>query len=192
MENKWLDQIAENFNTPFPEAETLEEYLDKIIPLVKANSEDLREEEFYTDKPWVEVQDNENFHELVFHFFSPKPNEDEIDREYLKTIDGKVWQGKWRYVGNKIFLGDDSYSDTRVYELAFMDNEFMVLKLLANPKKFTTEKKSKYFVLTVEKLGRKLEWLDLMRHLFEKYQSNNLIYYIIAVIIAMIIIMLLS
>lgn len=192
MENKLFDRISELFNTPFPEAETLSEYLDKVIPLVKEHSEDLREEQFYTNKPWVEVQDNENFHELVFHFFSPKPNEDDIEQEYLRTIDGEVWRGKWRYVGNKIFIGDDDYDDTKVYELAFMDGEFMILKLLANPKKFVAEKKPKYFVLTVEKLGRKLEWLDLVRHLFEKYQSNNLIYYIIAIFIALIVIMLLS
>lgn len=194
MENKLLDRIAENFNTPFPEAESLEEYLDKILPLVVAESEDLREEQFYTNKPWVEVQDNENFHELVFHFFSPqpKPEDEELDREYLRTEDGKVTQGKYRYVGNKIFIGDEDYKEMWVYELAFMDDEFMILKLLANPKKFVGEGKPKYFVLTAEKLGRRLEWYDLMRHLFEKYQSNNLVYYLIAVFIAIIAIMLFS
>lgn len=192
MENRWLDRIAESFNTPFPEAETLEEYLDQILPLVRGDSEDLREEEFYTNKPWVEVQDNENFHELVFHFFSPKPAEEGVDREYLRTVDGKVWQGKWRYVGNKIFIGDAAYEDTKVYELAFLDSDFMVMKLLANPKKFVGGDEVKYFVLTVEKLGRRMEWYDLMRYLFEKYQSNNLIYYVIAIFIAIIIIMIIS
>ena len=192
MENKLLDRIAESFNTPFPEAESLEEYLDKILPMVGSNSEDLREEAFYTNKPWVEVQDNENFHELVFHFFSPRPNEDDLDREYIKTVDGRAQQGMYRYVGNKMFIGDDGYQNTNVYELAFMDDEFMILKLLANPKKFVTENTDKYFVLTVERLGRRLEWYDLMRHLFEKYQSNNLTYYLIAVFIAIIVIMLIS
>jgi hypothetical protein len=192
LENKLLDRIAESFNTPFPEAESLEEYLDKILPMVGSNSEDLREEEFYTNKPWVEVQDNENFHELVFHFFSPRPNEDDLDREYIKTVDGRAQQGTYRYVGNKMFIGDDGYQNTNVYELAFMDEEFMILKLLANPKKFVTGNADKYFVLTVERLGRRLEWYDLMRHLFEKYQSNNLTYYLIAVFIAIIVIMLIS
>lgn len=192
MENKLLDRIAESFNTPFPEAESMEDYLDKILPMVGSNSEDLREEGFYTNKPWVEVQDNENFHELVFHFFSPRPNEDDLDREYIKTIDGTARQGMYRYVGNKMFIGDDGYQNTNVYELAFMDDEFMILKLLANPKKFVAENRDKYFVLTTERLGRRLEWYDLMRHLFEKYQSNNLTYYFIAIFIAIIIIMLIS
>lgn len=191
MENKLLDRIAESFNTPFPEAESMEEYLDKILPIVGSNSEDLREEEFYTNKPWVEVQDNENFHELVFHFFSPMPSEG-VDREYIKTIDGKAMQGMYRYVGNKMFIGDDGYSNTNVYELAFMDSEFMILKLLANPKTFVAGGRDKYFVLTIERLGRRLEWYDLMRHLFEKYQSNNLTYYLIAIFIAIIVIMLIS
>lgn len=191
MENKLLDRIAESFNTPFPEAESMQEYLDKILPIVGSNSEDLREEDFYTNKPWVEVRDDENFHELVFHFFSPLPSEG-LDREYIRTIDGRAMQGMYRYVGNKLFIGDDGYSNTNVYELAFMDEEFMILKLLANPKKFVAENQPKYFVLTAERLGRRLEWYDLMRHLFEKYQSNNLTYYLIAIFIAIIVIMLIS
>ncbi len=196
MENKIFDRISELFNTPFPKEETFDAYLDKVIPLVRSNSGNLKEEHFYTNKSWVEVQGNENFHELVFHFFSPKPklleDGEAIELEYLKSTDGEVWQGKWRYVENKIFIGDEDYQDTKVYELAFLDNEFMILKLLANPKKFIVEKKDKYFVMVIEKLGRKLEWLDLVKHLFEKYQGNHLIYYIIPILIAMIMILLLS
>lgn len=193
METKFFDSIAELFNTQtFPEGNaTLDEYLDDVIGIVKGNSDDLREEGVYTNKPWVEVRDDENFHELVFHFFSPQPTEDE-DKEYLRTVDGEVEQGKWRYVGNKLFIGDEDYDKTLVYELAFMDSEFMILKLLANPKKFSQENTPKYFVLAVEKLGRKLEWLDLVKYLFEKYQSNNLTFYLIAIFIVLIALILVS
>lgn len=193
MENKLIDRIADLFNTQqFPEGHTtLDEYLDDVIGIVKGNSDDLREESVYTNKPWVEVRDDENFHELVFHFFSPQPAEDE-DKEYLKTVDGEVEQGKWRYVGNKLFIGDEDYDKTKVYELAFLDGEFMILKLLANPKKLSEDNTSKYFVLAAEKIGRKLEWLDLVKHLFEKYQSNNLTYYLVAIFIVLIALILVS
>lgn len=156
----------------------------------------MKEQKFYINKSWVEVQDKEDFHELVVHFFSPKPELVEdgevIEWEYLRSTDGEVWQGRWRYVGNKLFIGDEDYEDTKVYELAFLDNEFMILKLLANPRKFIAEKKNKYFVLTIEKLGRKLEWLDLVKHLFQKYHTSNYMYYLIAVLIALIVIVLLA
>lgn len=201
MENKLFDWIADYFNTPFPEAETLAESIDRIIPEIRAHSEDLREEHFYTNKPWMEVRDDENFHELVIHFFNPALNpkpaeedgdEDFTEREYLRTTDGDVWRGKWRYVHNKILIGDEDYEETKAYELVFMDNEFMILRLLANPKRFLTEEKNKYFVLALEPLGRRMEWYDLMRYLFEKHQSNTLVYYIIAIFIAIIAIMLIS
>lgn len=195
MENKVFDRISELFNTPFPKAQTFEAYLDKVIPLVKSNSKNLKGKQFYINKGWVEVQDNEKFHELVFHFFSPKPELEEdgevIEWEYLRSTDGEVWQGRWRYVDNKLFIGDEDYQDTKVYELAFLDDEFMILKLLANPKKLVEEKKNKYFVMVIERLGRKLEWLDLVKYLFEKYKVNNLIYYVILILIVMIIILLL-
>src|SRR5690606_28439187 len=144
LENKLIDQISEIFNTPFPEADSLTGYLDKVVPLVKANGEDLREEKFYTNKSWMEIQDNENFHNVVLHFFSSsqRANDDEeiVEREYLKTTDGDVWRGKWRRMdSNLMMIGDDDYEDAKLYELVFMDNEFLILKLLANPKKLSAE-----------------------------------------------------
>lgn len=196
MESKLFDRISVLFKTPFPEANNLDGYLDKILPLIASESKKLEPREFYSSKDWVEVRESEDFHELVFHFFSPKPvqevNGEELEWEYLKSIDGEAWQGRWRYVNNKIFIGDEEYTDTKVYELAFLDNEFMILRLLANPKKFTTENKSKYFLMTVEKLGRRLEWLDLVKYLFDKYHSLNINLYIIVILTALIIAVLLS
>lgn len=188
VENKLFDQIAEALNPQIPEAEDLTGYLDQIVPLIRGSSEDLREEEFYVNRPWVEVQDNENFHELVFHFFSPQPgHEDIVDREYLKTVDGQVWSGKYRYVGNKMFIDDDHYDSSRVYELAFLDDEFFILQLLANPRKFTAGGDAKYFIMVSERLGRRLEWRELMEHLFRKYQNNNNFYIMLTMIVILII-----
>lgn len=175
-------------NPQMPEAETLQEYLDMIIPLIRSDSEDLREEEFYVNRPWVEIQDDENFHELVFHFFSPKPgHEDDVDREYLKTVDGEVWPGQWRYVGNKMFISDAHVESSRVYELAFLDDEFFIFTLLANPRRFTAGGDEKYLIMASERLGRQLEWRELMEHLFRKYQNNNNFYIMLTMIVIMII-----
>lgn len=196
MESKLFDRISALFKTPFPEANSLDEYLDKILPRIASHSKRLEPKDFYTSKDWVEVRESEEFHELLFHFFSPKSKqeagEEEIEWEYLRSTDGEVWQGLWRYVNNKMFIGDEEYTDTKVYELAFLDTEFMILKLLANPRKIIAEKKSKYFILTIEKLGRKLEWLDLVKYLFNKYHTVNLNIYIIVIVLALIIAVLLS
>lgn len=189
MEGKVLDRIAQAFNPEKPEADTLDGYLDQILPLIKKWSEDLREEEFYVGKHWVEVRDDEKFHELRLHIFNS-------ENEYLRSSDGSLFTGEWRYAGNKLMIGkkvieneneEDQGEAGKVYELAFMDDEFIIAKLLANPRLIRDSGESGYLVLVKESYGRKLEWRELAEMLFTKYQNNNSFYITVSIIILLII-----
>ena len=181
MESKFLDRIANAFNVEIPPAESMDGYLDKILPVIRPQSEDLREEKFYVGRHWVEVRDDEEFHELIFHVFNE-------DNEYIKSTDGEVWFGKWRYLGNKLIFGkldpDDEDPTGEAFELAFLDPEFFIMKKLNSPLKFEPNKK--YFVLVTEPLARRIEWKDLMHMLFDKYRNNSNFYIMIVLIVLLI------
>lgn len=167
-----------------PQAASLDGYLDKIIPVVRPWSEDLREQQFYVGRHWIEVRDDEKFHELVLHIF----NEGD---EYLKSIDGDIEAGSWRVLGNKLVFGIGGAEE--VFELAFMDPEFFILKKHSSPKKIALMEQ-RYFVLVNEPIARKLEWRDIVELLFNKYRDNSssYIYISIAVVLLVVLILILS
>jgi hypothetical protein len=189
LESKWLDIVANAFNSEVPHADAMDDLIDKMIPLIRPHSEDLREVQFYVGKHWVEVRDDENFHELILHIFN-------ADEEYLLSDDGAVWFGKWRFLANKLIFGkldpDEEDPTGEAFELVFLDPEFFILKKLSNPLKF--ENNRKYFVLAAEHLARKLEWFELMQYLFNKYRNNNnfLIVIVLVVLLIFAIVMALS
>lgn len=170
MDNKFLDSIAKSFNTEMPAAETLDEYLDKVLGVVRPWSEDLKETSFYIGKHWIEVRDDEKFHSVVMHIFNE-------DGEYIRVVDGDLSSGEWRYLGNKLVFEDE------VFELAFMDPEFFILTKHGNPRKFGR----KYYVYVAERLAKKFTWRELVELLFNKYRDNNNFYLTISVIIILII-----
>ena len=178
MENKFLEKIAQQFNAELPHAESMDGYLDKLIPIVRPWGEDLREDNFYLNKPWMELRDEVTFHDAVLHFFNE-------GGEYLKSVNGDVTSGSWRYMpkANKLIL-EDGIGEGELYELAFMDGQFFVLKKHGNQTRLGHRK---YFVMVHESIGRRMEWRDTMELLFNKYRNNNNFYLMVAVIIMLII-----
>ncbi|MCB0552349.1 MAG: hypothetical protein KDD02_02270 [Phaeodactylibacter sp.] len=179
MDNKFLDKVASSLSVEMPHNETMDEYLDVILKAARPLSEDLREHKFYMNKPWLEFRDDEHFHDAVLHFFNE-------DHEYLRSINGDVEQGSWRYLesSNKmlISLGDES----ELYDLAFLDPEFFILSKHGDQQRL---KKAKYFVMLFEPVGRRLEWRDAMEKLFNKYRNNNSFYLTLVVVVLLIIVL---
>lgn len=165
-----------------PQAETLDGYLDRIIPTVRSWSEDLREEKFFVNKSWMEIRDDENFHEAVLHFFN-------AGGEYLISTDGDVTTGKWRYLdhSNKFIL-EPPKGEPELYELAFLDTQFFILKKHGDQVRLG---KRKYFVLVVEPLARKIEWKHVPELLFNQYRDTNNFYLVAGIVIVLIIIIIL-
>lgn len=171
MDNKFVDNIADAFNSNLPHAETMDDYLNKILPQIRPNSEDLREENYYIGKHWIEFRDEDDFHEVVMHVFNP-------DGEYIRVVDGEYATGDWRFLGNKFVI------DSReVFELAFLDGDFFILKKHGNPNAMNR----KYFVMIKEAVAKRVEWREALELLFNKYQNNNNFYVTISVIILLII-----
>ncbi|HMQ49384.1 MAG TPA: hypothetical protein PKA00_18045 [Saprospiraceae bacterium] len=173
MENKLLDRVSKSLSVELPEQDSLDDYLDEILKAVRPLSEDLREQKFYLNKSWLELRDDEHFHDAVLHFFHE-------GGEYLHSVNGDVSSGSWRFLdsSNKLMINDE------LFDLAFLDPEFFILSKHGDQQRL---KKAKYFVLVFEPIGRKLEWRDAMEKLFNKYRNSNSFYITLAIIILLII-----
>ncbi len=146
----------------------MDEYLDFIIPLVRPWGEDLYETEYYLDTRWLEIKDEDAFHESVLHIFRE-------EQEYLLSIDGNIARGEWRFLPKSNTLIIDQMAGgnavkSELFDLAFMNKNFFILKKHGDQLR---KGNPKYFVMGRENIVRGLEWRDVMELLFNRYRNNS-------------------
>ena len=161
MLNQFIQELRESFDVSLPERNSMSEYLDTIIPLIRASSEDINEIVNYSSeggKPWMEVRDDVSFNSVVLHFFNK-------NGEYLRSTNGDIFKGKWRTLpdSNKIIIDAGA---SELFELAYLDRNFFILKKHGN------HSHRKYFCMGSERLVRNIEWKDYVELLFSNYESN--------------------
>ncbi|MBR9922196.1 MAG: hypothetical protein GYB31_15260 [Bacteroidetes bacterium] len=153
------------------------QYLDHIIPLVRPWGEDIDEMEYYSQdggKPWMEIREDENFHDIILHFFND-------GGEYLKSVNGNITKGKWRILerSNKIIVetGGVSVKDkmnvSELYELAYLDGTFFILSKHGDHRKNPARK---YLTLGDERMMSDLIWRDYVEALFNTYRNKAILF----------------
>ena len=170
MEVPFIDKISRTFNLELPPAETMDEYLDNILPKIRPWSEDIYEfeEKGYFRRRWLEIRDTDHSHEALLHLFRE-------GKEYLYSIDGDIlFRGKWEALNDTNgFIIDklvnNSIAQSELYDLAFLNNDFFILKKHGDQ---VRKGNKKYFVMAREGVARNLEWRDVMELLFNTYRSN--------------------
>lgn len=175
-----MESVSKSLSAEMPHNETMDGYLNDILGVVRSLGEDLREEEFYLNKPWLEIRDSETFHHKILHFFND-------GGEYLQSVNGDVSEGSWRYMesSNKFMI---SMGGTELYELAFLDSEFFILSKHGDNKNLG---RRQYFVMLFEPVGRNLEWREAMEKLFNKYRNTNSFYITLTLVILVLVIIIL-
>lgn len=168
IENQFVDSLFRSFSLELPVLDSMDEYLDLIIPMVSPWGEDLYEEEYYLDTRWLEVRDEDTFHESVLHIFRE-------ENEYLNSIDGNIHKGKWRKLEKSNTLIIEQTAGTTVvkselYDLAFLNKDFFILRKHGDQQRKGFKK---YFVLGRESFIRDLEWRDVVELLFNRYRNNR-------------------
>ena len=168
LENKFLDSFTRSLSLELPVMDTLDEYLDLIIPLVRPWGEDLYEEEYYLETRWIEVRDDDTFHESVLHIFRD-------ENEYLHSIDGNIHRGIWRRLekSNTLIIeqtAGNTVVKSELYDLAFLNKDFFILKKHGDQKRKGFKK---YFLLGRESHIQDLEWRDVVELLFNRYRNNR-------------------
>lgn len=181
MASKFLQAITNTFQTPLPQANDLDKYLEEMLPQIESYSENLDQESLYLEHPWLEFRDDDYFHESILHFFNP-------EQEYLSSINGEVSFGYWRKMnqGKKLMIEN---GEGKLYELAFLDANFFILKIHGDNSPIG---KQKYVFLVKEEVGKNLEWNDAIELLHRSYKNGGgNLYQIIFVIIAILILLIL-
>jgi len=180
LENKITENLSRNFELPLPDGATMDQQLDQIIPKIRPWGEDLYEQEYYLDTRWLEIRDDEQFHESVLHIFRD-------ENEYLISIDGNITQGIWKILSkSNTFIIEKTVGDavitSELYDLAFLNKDFFILRKHGNQLR---KGGKKYFVLAREGSVRGLEWRDVMELLYNQYRNNSTwIVALIALIVA--------
>ncbi|MEO1515298.1 MAG: hypothetical protein AAFV95_09800 [Bacteroidota bacterium] len=176
-----MDKLFRSFSLELPQLETMDQYLDYILPLVRPWSEDLREQEYYLETRWKEIRDDDQFHEDILHIFR-------VENEYLLSMDGNISKGQWQLLSrsNTMILeriADDAVLTSELFDLAFLNQNFFILKKHGSHQR-------KYFVMARENIARRLEWRDTMELLFNGYRSNSqfIVYVVIVVILVAILV----
>ncbi|MEL6635472.1 MAG: hypothetical protein AAFW73_14985 [Bacteroidota bacterium] len=186
-----LDKFSRSFSLELPPADNLDDYLDRILPLVRPWSEDIYEfeEKGYYRIRWLEVKDSDHSHEALLHLFRE-------GNEYLFCIDGDIlFRGRWEALNdtNGFILDklvNNSVAQSELYDLAFLNRDFFILKKHGDQRR---KGNRKYFVMARENIARNLEWRDAVEYLFNTYRSNpNFTLYIVLLLVVIGIFILLS
>ena len=180
IEFKFLNYISRRLSDELPkDLHTMDQHLDFILPQVRSTSEDLREEGFWQQKRWKEIQDKDDFHEAVLHIFNP-------GGDYMMVVDGNINRGSWKQMGDSNTLISSMGSRSELYDLSFLNNQFFIISKHGDQ---VRKGNRKYFILVEERSafsgGREIDWRNHMERLYNIYREDvgQLLYYIGGVII---------
>lgn len=164
-----------------PYRESLDEYIDLILPDIYTLGEDLREEGFYLDESWLEFNDDEEDRHITLHFFR-------AGNEYMQSEDGDINRGSWELMERKNYLILDTGAGTELYQLAFLNSDFFILRKHGNPSGFQT---SKYLAMGREnamrnrETGGLLTWREYAEALSQVNEQKNYVIPIMIVIVVL-------
>ncbi|MCB0661507.1 MAG: hypothetical protein KDC24_02110 [Saprospiraceae bacterium] len=179
-----LQDIENTYRDQLPEFPTLDDYLEVLLPSIRHFSEDLNEEEFFLEKPWKEVTDEEGVFQSILHFFN-------AEGEYLKSIEGNVSKGHWRQMpkgSNKLLIElkeNQQLVRSELFDLVYMDDDFMILRKNADA---VHQKGRRFLFLANETSLGNASWKTAVEKLYHDYKGeagsyNWLLYLVILVIV---------
>jgi len=186
----YIEFLFRPLRSEMPHYESLDEYIDYIIPKIAPYGEDLYEEEYYTEKLWREVSDKDNFLNVVVHILKKKGEEHDLfnassGADYMMSIDGDIIKGNWTRPdgqGSNIITLKIA-TKYELYQKIFINDDFFILKKHGDKWQNTGRK---YLVLGRESHIKDLEWREVVELLYDVYRYR--IQFILTVLLAAIIV----
>lgn len=178
-----LEKYRKMFNVELPVSDSMDDYIDFILSHIRPMSEDMREEEYWLGRRWIEIRDDLSFHESVLHIFNE-------GGEYLIIVDGNISGGAWKQLDHPNSIVIQHGARHELYDMAFLNDDFFIIKKHGDQKR---KGHSKYFVLGAESSVRGLEWRDCMELMFNVYRNNTRWgSYLTAIVVILAVILILS
>jgi 23S rRNA-/tRNA-specific pseudouridylate synthase len=188
LPSETLNRLHIDFQDQLPEYPGLEDYLQALLPSLRHHSEDLNEAEFFLEKPWQEITDEEGVFQSILHFFN-------AEGEYLKSIEGNVLKGSWRQMpkgSNKLMIDISEKQQvvkSELYDLVYLDEDFMVLKKNASA---LHQQGKKFLFLAYETHHANASWKTAVERLYSSYKGNTgsnswLLYLVILIVLFMLV-----
>ena len=177
MDERLLDKIAEPFNLQLPDYQSMEEMLDDILPEVRGYSEPSFEDEDASLNvvEWVKMSDQPGATKINLWSFEP-------GSEIRIVSDGELSNKFYSVEGpRRIVIGDGMYRNAILYELAFMDRDFLIVQRHGNQENIRGKK---YLVFCREAIGTRLVWHEALTRLVDKYRNSQFPWAGVLVIIA--------
>ena len=169
-----------------PEQESVDDYIDYILPKIYYLGEDIKNTEYYVDTPWKEIRQDPNFHEHIVHIFkSPiepfdvKAKTEDDGPDYVRLVNGEGPKGKWMYLDkNNLLLikyaavpsMQLALNSFNTFQLVFLNEDFLILREYGSQPRPGAPK---YIVLGREVRVRFLEWRECMDLLYNVYRYNT-------------------
>lgn len=178
MEDRLLDKIAEPFNLQLPEYDSMEQMIDNVLPVVRKFSEPSFEDEdasLYRVE-WVKMSDRPGDTVVSLYRFQE-------GGEIRIANDGVMEAKAFEAEGKRIIIGDSIYRNSLLYELAFMDNDFLILKRHGNEANMT----NKYLFYCRESIGTRLTWNEALEKMVDKYRNSQFPLIFVAIIVTILI-----
>ena len=184
MEDRLLDKIAEPFNLHLPDYESLEAMIEGILPAVGQYGE-VRIEEggpLYTTN-WVKMSDRVGTLQVVMYTFQDAGmmGQGEIQVVTDGEVSGRAF--KVEEGGKRIIIGQSLMHDSFLYELAFLDNDFLILSRHGNKANL----RDRHLFFCREAIGVRLTWNEALERLVDKYRNSQFPLLAVGLIVAAII-----
>ncbi len=176
MNIPYIEFLFRPLRSELPDYDNLDGYIDYIIPKIAPYSEDLYEEEYYTEKLWREVSDRDSNLSVVVHILKKKEDEGHdlfnaaSGADYMVSTDGDIIKGNWtRPEGSGSSIITLKIANKyELYERIFINEDFFILKKHGD--KWQEGSRKKYLVLGRESHVKGLEWREVVELLFDVYR----------------------
>jgi len=173
MKELFIHPIAKVLNLKLEHSDTLDGYLDQVLPKIEYSSDSLYDTDGYTNIRWIDVNDSGK-PQVILRIFEHKISETEDTTatlqasKYTHSVNGNVSYGQWTLLKGKALVLEHDISK-ELYDLCFLNDHFMVLKKHGfRP----NSNMSKYIFLGREELTDNLTWKQAADELYNVYRYN--------------------
>jgi hypothetical protein len=176
MEIRAFDRLNREMEMDMPRFEHLDDGMDYVLSKIYQWGEDLYEQEYFLYKRWLEVREEEHFHESVLHIFND-------GGEYLVSIDGNIQKGAWRFLAESNTFITDFLGKTELYDLAFLNDDYFVLSKHGDQAR---KGQRRYFVMGREGVVSGLIWHEVLDQMFNIYRSSSKFIFFLVIAVAIV------